>query len=595
MQAEVLLRQGDTVQAAGLLEGLAGRFGPSVRGRRLSVEIHIGKPEWMLPKALYDQAVKDLRDALAQAAPGESVREGQLTLARLLSRGGQAPEAVAIWAPLNTAEKLAPADARTYAESLVAAGKDEEAVKLLADLVLQDKTDDTVRNVLLEELLKLHRTEAAIRVAMSWQERAAKEHDPKALAALDRALAACRKAKQYEPALKLLDRLIEDEDDEAKLAVFRGAKVEFMHLAGQDTEALQVAEGWLTPVAGRPAIILPVTEALIEAKLFAGTHAIFDRAIAKALQTGGENNPTLTYLRSAKGMLYAAAKDVAGGEAFCQAWEKSSERARPLARQMLVEILTEAEQYDKVFALLTEWLKAPAATGPAPAEEDRDAMVAGRPMFSAYCRRELVQTLRRQEKFADAVAKATEFLAADSDDLQLMLDLSLAQSEAGKPKDATKTLEKAYQIAADSSLLANNLGYQYAETGVNLAKAEALIRSALADRPAPHIEDSLGWVFYKQGRLREAGALFQGLLPRVSPDSMEQGLVVFDHAGDVYYRLGWKDLAAASWAKTIELADQVKKPTKEERAVRAAAAAKLAAMKSSARPAVAPLGEGVKE
>ncbi|MEI7835709.1 MAG: hypothetical protein WCK05_04775, partial [Planctomycetota bacterium] len=561
------------------------------------VEIRMGSPDWMLPKALYDQAVRDLRQAVANASPGESVRRGQLVLGRLLSRGGQASEAVEIWSALQGAEKLAPLDARLYALSLVAAGKDEDAAKQLADMVLQDKAEDDIRNLLLEELLKLDRGDAAVRVAMSWQERAAKERDPKALAALGRALTACRKAKQYAPALKLLDRLMEEEDAEEALAWFRAGKVEFLHLAGKDAEALQAAEGWLTGTGGQPRTMLLLTGALIEGKMFAGAHAIFDRAIAKALSTAGENSPTLTYLRSCKGMLYRGAHDVQAGEPFCREWEKASDQARPLARQMLVEILLEAQQYEKATNLLTDWLKplATTAPAPAPAQEDREAMMAGRPTFSTFCRQQLVLSLRRQGKLDEAAAKAAEFLASDPSDVQLLMEASLVQSDLGKPQQATKSLEKALQLIPDSGSLANNLGYQYAETGVNLARAEELIRQALAERPAAHVEDSLGWVLYKQGRLREAGALFQKLLLRIAAETMDQSCVVYDHAGDVYYRLGWKDLAAATWAKALELADLDKKSITEVRTTKAAAARKLATLKSSAPVVVAPLGEGVKE
>ncbi|MCY2925724.1 MAG: tetratricopeptide repeat protein, partial [Planctomycetota bacterium] len=399
MQAEAILRQGDTAQAEAILENLAARFAPTFRGRLLGVELRLGAPDWLLPKALYDQAVKDIRQALAKASPGEPVRRGQLLLARLLSRGGPSKEAVEAWSALPGGETLAPADARLQALSLIAAGKDEDAAKCLADMVLQDKGDDEVRTLLLEELLKLNRSDAAVRVAMSWQERAAKERDPKALMSLGRALTACRKAKQYDPAMKLLDRLMEDEDEEDKLAWFRASKVEFLHLAGRDPEALQAAEGYLTGATVRSGTALLVANALGEAQLFAGAHAVFDKAIAKALQAGGENAPAVGNLRTCQGILYRSAKDVPGGEAFCLAWVKASEPSRVLARQVLVEILLEAQQYDKAAALLTDWLTETATTAPAP-QEDREAMMAGRPAFRAYCRQQLVLTLRRQGKVA---------------------------------------------------------------------------------------------------------------------------------------------------------------------------------------------------
>ena len=51
----------------------------------------------------------------------------------------------------------------------------------------------------------------------------------------------------------------------------------------------------------------------------------------------------------------------------------------------------------------------------------------------------------------------------------------------------------------------NDLGYLYAEQGKNLDKAETMIRKALQEEPESFSYlDSLGWVLFKRGKLKEA-------------------------------------------------------------------------------------------
>ena len=51
----------------------------------------------------------------------------------------------------------------------------------------------------------------------------------------------------------------------------------------------------------------------------------------------------------------------------------------------------------------------------------------------------------------------------------------------------------------------NDLGYLYADQGKNLEKAEAMIRKALVEEADERAYlDSLGWVLFKRGKLKEA-------------------------------------------------------------------------------------------
>ena len=149
------------------------------------------------------------------------------------------------------------------------------------------------------------------------------------------------------------------------------------------------------------------------------------------------------------------------------------------------------------------------------------------------------------------------------------------------------------ELKGDDAGLNNNLAYMHAVMGIHLEQAEQMIRKALADRPGQvSFLDSLGWVLYKQGRIGEAVAIFQRLTGPGAEVADGQA-VIFDHAGDACYRLGWVEQAEQLWRRSLELAKKEKSASREVRQVLTMTAAKLEALLSGGEPPVADLGLGV--
>ncbi|MEK7859124.1 MAG: tetratricopeptide repeat protein [Elusimicrobiota bacterium] len=91
----------------------------------------------------------------------------------------------------------------------------------------------------------------------------------------------------------------------------------------------------------------------------------------------------------------------------------------------------------------------------------------------------------------------------------------------------------------DASVL-NYLGYSLADRGLKLDEAERLIREAVRlDPKSGAYRDSLGWVFFKQGRFAEAVAELTEALGSSADDE-----TVWEHLGDAQAALG---LSAEAW------------------------------------------------
>lgn len=94
----------------------------------------------------------------------------------------------------------------------------------------------------------------------------------------------------------------------------------------------------------------------------------------------------------------------------------------------------------------------------------------------------------------------------------------------------------------------NDLGYLYAQQDKNLEEARGLVGRALEKEPdnAAYI-DSLGWVYFKQGKLEDA--LEQLQRAGLGASDAE----IYEHLGDVLDKLGRKEEARDAWRKALEL------------------------------------------
>jgi Flp pilus assembly protein TadD len=93
----------------------------------------------------------------------------------------------------------------------------------------------------------------------------------------------------------------------------------------------------------------------------------------------------------------------------------------------------------------------------------------------------------------------------------------------------------------------NYLGYMLADRGRSLDEAVVLIERALQRDPRnPSYLDSLGWAYFRLGRLDLAERYL-----REAAASLVTNSVVQDHLGDVLFRLERVDEAIAAWRRAL--------------------------------------------
>ena len=155
--------------------------------------------------------------------------------------------------------------------------------------------------------------------------------------------------------------------------------------------------------------------------------------------------------------------------------------------------------------------------------------------------------LRYDEQYvaaADAYTDALALTGGDSpSDWRFYYVRGIAYERAKEWPKAEADFLKALELNPDQPAVLNYLGYSWIDQDMHLKKALEMIEKAVEAQPQDgYIVDSLGWAFYKLGRIDEAvQTLEQAVLLR--PNDAE----INDHLGDAYWKAGRKLEARFQW------------------------------------------------
>jgi tetratricopeptide (TPR) repeat protein len=162
----------------------------------------------------------------------------------------------------------------------------------------------------------------------------------------------------------------------------------------------------------------------------------------------------------------------------------------------------------------------------------------------------LGQMYTRLKRFDDAQAalEKAEQLSTKSDDKEYVDFLRGSSYERQKKYDlAEQMFRKVLASDPQNAMTLNYLGYMLADNGQKLDEAVSMIKKAVDLDPANGAYlDSLGWAYFKQGKYDQA----EEQLTRAS-QKMANDPTVQDHLGDLYAKTGRLKQAATHWERAL--------------------------------------------
>ena len=157
------------------------------------------------------------------------------------------------------------------------------------------------------------------------------------------------------------------------------------------------------------------------------------------------------------------------------------------------------------------------------------------------------QILRRSKAHRQVFDLLNDGLKKLPDYPELLYDRALAADKLGKFSILEQDLRKLIKLKPDNAHAYNALGYSLAERGAQLPEALKLIKKAVELSPEdPYIMDSLGWVYYRMGKIVE-GLNYLNLAYAARPDPE-----IAAHLGEVLWIQGAKEDAKKIWRFALE-------------------------------------------
>ncbi|MFA6317097.1 MAG: tetratricopeptide repeat protein [Elusimicrobiota bacterium] len=160
---------------------------------------------------------------------------------------------------------------------------------------------------------------------------------------------------------------------------------------------------------------------------------------------------------------------------------------------------------------------------------------------------------------AKAVAVLRSILARKPGYRDARYQLAVVLERSGKIAESEKEFRALIAAHPKDPGILNYLGYSLADRGLKLAEAEELVRQAVSlDPKNGAYQDSLGWVYFKQGRSTEAVAELESAAKKLPEDG-----TIWDHLGDAYAKSGGAEEAWRAWMRSASLQPADPKPVKK--------------------------------
>lgn len=140
-------------------------------------------------------------------------------------------------------------------------------------------------------------------------------------------------------------------------------------------------------------------------------------------------------------------------------------------------------------------------------------------------------------------------LSINPNDTQVLGMAGLIYETRKEYEQSDKLYNQALAIDSTDALILNNYAYSLSERGTDLDKALNMAKIAVAKDPKnPSYLDTIGWIYFKLGDLRKAA--------KYTTEALKQGeksATIYEHLGDINYKLNKKQSALDNWKKALEV------------------------------------------
>ncbi len=158
-------------------------------------------------------------------------------------------------------------------------------------------------------------------------------------------------------------------------------------------------------------------------------------------------------------------------------------------------------------------------------------------------------TYLQTEEYGVASKTFEQGIQHNPENADLHFNLGTAYDKLNRFDDLVTAMETTLRLNPKHADALNYLGYSYAERGIKIEEALALIQKALSLKPNNgYYVDSLGWALFKLGRHAEALTEIQRAATLVGDDP-----VIFEHLGEIFLVQNRLQEAKEAWLRSLEL------------------------------------------
>ncbi len=162
----------------------------------------------------------------------------------------------------------------------------------------------------------------------------------------------------------------------------------------------------------------------------------------------------------------------------------------------------------------------------------------------------MLAALHQQQGREDLSRKALQRgLEAYPEDEELLYEYGLVLENSGEHSAALDIMQRLVELKPDNAAALNFVGYSWADKKEHLDKALDYIQRAIELKPDNgYIRDSLGWVYFRMGKIDQAIKELEAAV-KLSPDDP----AILEHLGDVYLESGQLKKALETYRKSVKM------------------------------------------